>query len=406
MRRIVLSTLLFTACSFADPATPSSSGQNTERAPYPLIGEASVALTKGGAPASGIDVVFHDVDGRPIAHLVTDAGGEARAQIPVNAKITLIRPGEISGHELLTVHNVENGDRVALDLTGYQLPKAGVDVAVTWAGAFEGAAEYSIATDCTNAFFGVVEGITTSQIEAGCSGDRFNVYARAHDSNGRLVAWALARDVEKTAAPMTIDLGAWRTDLIAVPVVVPENSSWTIIPSIDPLIEGVNGREWSRDFGSATFFLPDLGTNRAALTINGSAGVAGSTSMTRIVALDAPVTIDERDLLPPVDNVRVANNNTLEFDILGDSTGADAVCAAIYYDSSRWMAFGPSDSRSISFPRLPAELSHLQPISVQGGGVNLFDRELIGTWSALRENPSETLSTSEPGRSSSANQVP
>src|SRR5688572_7300093 len=114
MRRLAV-LLVLTACAPSeDPPGGPSTGAPTMVAPN---GRATVALTSAGVGLAGADVVFHDSDGEVLAHVRSDARGEASGEITPHGMVTVLHPEYTSDwREIITVREVDGGDRIAIDV--------------------------------------------------------------------------------------------------------------------------------------------------------------------------------------------------------------------------------------------------------------------------------------------------
>jgi hypothetical protein len=401
VRRTVFAALLFTAACAPETEAPLAGGVAGPG------GEVTVAVTSGGLGVAGMDVVVHDATGRAIDRVVTNELGEVVRLVPPHAMVTVARPGfEAGSRELLTVRDVEAGDRIAIDLSEPSAPSR-MPIAVTLPGAFLGSdgaspAFYTISTGCDYVF---VHDLTTLDHEiTTCGSDRFNVLAHAVGADGEIVAFTVVEGLEAKAGS-AVQLGAWRTDFRMIEVRVPALPEGTQVSlGLDPLVSGAIGA-WSPGPFPAMLRVPNIaGDLLVSLTM--FSGDRSGAQLQRVVA-SAPV-IEVGELLPAVRDVTldatVAARPSLAFTIGGDVKSADGVCAAIYWNTesarNRWMLFGRPQEGRVEIPELPEELADYRPGEVTLGGINLFDRDSITQYSALREDPSEVLSSSETGQAS------
>jgi hypothetical protein len=379
---------------------------------------ATVVVYLDDEPAAGIDVVFHDPAGAPIAHVDTDEAGEASWEVVPGSMLTVAR--FTWEYELLTVMGVEPGDRIEVRPWGAE--PAGeplVTVSVQLPGAFvspEGAtAPYYTVQTCFGGSGGAFQPAFTFPVAQRCSDSGLDVAATALDAANRMVAFTSVAGVAVHPWGVTsVPLPAWRTDF------------WPLEVRIDNPPAGVDFRSVSARFVPPSgWFIGGSheGEFPATISLPRPPEDAGTLEHTLFVAWDSPspdgpqrdgfsmlsrrsptpwvLAADGAELLPRISDVAVdtaAASPVVFFRLHGSVAAADAAQVIVGWSEPSdhaWTLLTPPDVGSpLVLPTLPDALSPFRPRAgvAAFGLVTFFDAESVRDYRAARATPYETMS--------------
>lgn len=345
IKKSLAALLLLAACG---PNNPNTVPDGT---PY----NASIAIADQDGPKAGVKVAFVDADGKVAADTVTGADGRAVATIEAGASVT----AEVDG--LTTILGVKPGD--ALSIAPHSDPDAGKDkgaLTVTLK-AEPGAASYTLFTACSKGTAATPS--VALPVYAAC-GDGATVVAVATDADGKLVGYAIDKDV-------SIKKGAYTF-----------SSDWKKADALTASFAGLDAKLGTVKIALATSlgFSPDKAT---IPTASATATASLATILDKSIAGGVALTVDDaagthhQTLLEAVDAGATEVKLDLSKDLLAWITGAtyDAktriatvttsagdvgqlLQVDLSYGQKAWHVFGPSKagSASLALPTLPASL--------------------------------------------------
>ncbi len=189
-----------------------------DAAPAPV----TVILTRAGAPASGVTVVFHDASGAVLDTRTTDASGQAAMVVPAGSQVTAVF-GTVTNPELVTIAGVEPGDvlRAAEPLAAAQPPFPSIDIESAPASPPAGTAYYVARVGSCSNSVNVVDGGQTGPInvtlDPGCTnGSTVSVVVEAKSAGSATLGFASLASASIADAgvvtPMPVDVGGTWAD--------------------------------------------------------------------------------------------------------------------------------------------------------------------------------------------------
>jgi hypothetical protein len=399
MRGTTLGLVVLTACSVEAESLPAH-----DRA-QPRERDVTAVVTSAGRLTPGIELIFHDAEGRVIARAITDANGEAGAALPEHGMVTAFYVGTNAERPLLlTVRDVVAGDRVVFDFGRYR-SRDSVPIEVVLQGAFTEAngrrvENYEIHT--AHGFLDIHDPKSfTYRAETLPVRDRVSVYARAVNAWGCTVAYAVASATVDAdgAGRERVELSEWRTDLQWV-----EASGFGFDAGL--VVDGVRCTSQIRESG---FCRTGLAAPMAGVELGIRASIGddrGHSEIARRVRVEAVIELAENDFMSARHDVVLETSErsrpVLDFTIEGEVRDADALAAELVWDLGEWIIFAAPEARQIRAPELPDDLADFRLRSIGGAALHVIDRDSIHGYAEFRVLPSSRLDFDDPGRLLSA----
>ena len=352
----------------------------------PTRGPATVSVSDIFGPAVGVDVLFQAADGTVLAHLVTDADGEATAEVGKGALGTVAQyqPGTTDERRLTTIAGVEPGDALVLRPPPFNGGELVGWASVTLPGMLAGTDQYAVEMGCTGSTWAYTPDPVSPPIFSTC-GTALDAIGIAHSSADGIVGWATATGVPITGtAPdqtAAVSLGAWRTDLgtMALALDRPPASATFVYVALSPRRGGML---WgSAGAGSAAVLEPPTPTSlslrfardfwssaRLAIRVAHDSGPDEGVLMVNESPL-ADRAVDLATAIPPrlsgLTVTEAASGYAASWTRAGADAGLDGtILLAYWFDAGgdhRWRVVLPPDRTAFDFPPLPAELAAFLP---------------------------------------------
>jgi hypothetical protein len=234
-----------------DAGTADAGTADVDAAPSASL---TVTVLRGGAPESGVVVVFQQATGAVVATTTTDASGSVSRSVTAGSQVTAVL-GTTQNPNLVTVQDVENGDMLTLvDSPSTSSPNSPEPVAVTLpATSWDAAANVAI-------YAGACTGSTTSDVflEPACTSQgTFPLFARATDATGEVAyTYQVGNAADADGGPLAITLSrAWSTSTATETI---EASSVPVVPGDAGVSLGTVGFDYSEVAGGVPLSLQSV----------------------------------------------------------------------------------------------------------------------------------------------------
>ncbi len=379
------------------------------------VPRASIAVSNRVGPIRGVDVVFHDAGGAPLAHVQTDAAGRAEGAIEDGGMITVL--SQDVGRRLWTFVDVSAGD--ALSFVDPDLnPARVVGTATVQLPAVAGAAWYdvtaaTIGQPCNaGADAGEPPVALALDVTSHClsPAGTLDLVATAVDLNGLTIGVSTARAVAWTDGAV-IPMPAWGhlATLTVTGTRVPDHTY-----EVDASMFYRDGERSTagpgitrRPLAGATTMMPLEHVEGLAGATDFAIAVAhgdtkqriwGTSTQTRRWAVPpATLAIDlTSDLLPLVPAPTYDRSNPVRPAVTWTPVAPASIDGGVvdvgWRDQGepfgyRWTLLVPPGGARVQVPSLPTELAEWAPGTeavFSGGQVSLYDADWVSSYDQLR----------------------
>ncbi len=336
-------------------------------------GEITVKVTRGGAPASGIAVAIGT------SALVTDAQGEARADVDSAVDVSVADVKTNGNVDLRSYLGVPGGSTVPFDLAvTASAPTSTGTMRVTWENVPDGATTVKLANGCTSSTSSAsavnpVDLVTYTSCNT--APGVATLLAEASDPQGNPLGYKYFSNIEITAAlPTVVLVDSWDTTFAAMPLTLTstpssgEDAVFTWRYGAGPFINQALAAMLVSSAQAGTEYTKSrsIPTDSFLVYASGTVQLGESRGATRFQTTPGPFTFDGGRITPNITSCAVDRTDVdrpgLAYEIEAAAANVDAMIAYLYFQTAQaymtWTVYAVgTQSSPIRVPQLPADAS-------------------------------------------------